>query len=68
MQRPPRKWFKEMLEDVGKQYSNFSAGRKARVVAGIWYKKLTSKQRAAIVRKYGDADALKRLAAKAGKA
>ena len=50
MRRPPRKWFYGMVKRVKKSHPGISTQRAAKLVAGIWYKKLSEGQRHAIVR------------------
>lgn len=50
-ERPPKKWFYDMLKRVRKRYPKFSAKRLAKITAGIWHK-FSDATRARLLKKY----------------
>lgn len=52
--RPPKKWWTKMRRRIGQmeKYKGFSAGRKAKITAGIWHGYSVATQKR-LVRKYG---------------
>ena len=49
--RPPKRWFKKMMDRTTRQYPRFGLGRKAQIVGGIWSKASVSTKRK-IIKKY----------------